>query len=178
MDLKLGFLSVRQHTEHGFFGGYLLLNHLARPLEFHCTLPVKPTRAQALLYGHTLNDFVCGEQIARALVQKAKVKPSVIFTDSHPVLALQQISSESVFFLRTDRGVGGQEASALIQPASKLPLAPLQADPRLQMLDDESKRKGGAEKILSQLRDDFDMEEPFQRIVEALLEAHPIARAA
>ncbi len=53
-SLSLGFISVRHHAEHGYFGGYLIVNSLGRPLEFHCTLPVKPSRAQELLYGATL----------------------------------------------------------------------------------------------------------------------------
>ena len=51
----VGFLSVRYRSEHGFFGGYLIVNQLARPLEFHCTMPVRPSRSQELLYGKTLN---------------------------------------------------------------------------------------------------------------------------
>ncbi len=37
----LGFLTVLEH-ESGLTGGYLLLNTLGRPLEFHCTAPIKP----------------------------------------------------------------------------------------------------------------------------------------
>ena len=86
--LALGFITVRHHVEHGYFGGYLILNQLGRPLEFHCTLPVKPSRAQSLLYGPTLDDFICGEQIAKALVTKAKLKPSLLLTDCSAVLPM------------------------------------------------------------------------------------------
>ena len=47
----LGFLTVLEHPQHGLFGGYLLLNLAGRPVEFHCTAPVKPNRAQQILYG-------------------------------------------------------------------------------------------------------------------------------
>ena len=67
MTESLGFLSVRRHPEHGYFGGYLITNSIARPLEFHCTMPVKPSRAQELLYGPTMDAFVCGEQIAKVM---------------------------------------------------------------------------------------------------------------
>ena len=70
--ISLGFLTVRKHPSRGYFGGFLVLNVLARPLEFHCTLPVQPTRAQQILYGATLDEFISGEQIARALILKAK----------------------------------------------------------------------------------------------------------
>ncbi|MGW8256618.1 MAG: hypothetical protein ACWGMZ_03940, partial [Thermoguttaceae bacterium] len=57
----LGFLTIIQHEQHGLFGGYLLLNTSGRPLEFHCTAPIKPNRAQEILYGPTLESFLYGE---------------------------------------------------------------------------------------------------------------------
>ncbi len=103
----LGFCTVRSHADHGYFGGYLILNTHARPLEFHCTLPVKPSRAQEILYGATLADFVCGEQIAKALTSKAKLTPHVVLTDCTPVLALSRVSDLLVAC------VPGQQASNL-----------------------------------------------------------------
>ena len=88
----VGFLSVRHRVEHGYFGGYLIVNQLARPLEFHCTMPVRPSRSQELLYGKTLNDFVCGEQIAKALTQKAKLKPLLVLTDTPAALAVEIVN--------------------------------------------------------------------------------------
>jgi hypothetical protein len=66
----IGFLTVVEHDLHGLFGGYLLLNETGRPLEFHCTAPVKPNRAQQILYGPTLKPFLYGEQIGATLVNK------------------------------------------------------------------------------------------------------------
>ncbi len=99
---SLGFCTVRYHAEHGYFGGYLILNPHARPLEFHCTLPIKPSRAQEILYGTTLADFVCGEQIAKALVTKAKLTPQVILTDCAAVLSLSRVSDVLVACVSTD----------------------------------------------------------------------------
>jgi hypothetical protein len=56
----LGFLAVVEHELHGLFGGYLLLNATGRPLEFHCTAPVRPNRAQQILYGPTLEPYLYG----------------------------------------------------------------------------------------------------------------------
>ena len=85
--ISLGFLTVRKHPSRGYFGGFLVLNVLARPLEFHCTLPVQPTRAQQILYGATLDEFISGEQIARALILKAKSSLEVVFTDTLAALS-------------------------------------------------------------------------------------------
>ena len=84
----LGFLTVVEHPQHGLFGGYLLLNLAGRPVEFHCTAPVKPNRAQQILYGPTLDDFIYGEQIGITLFHHAKANPLAICTDREPVLAL------------------------------------------------------------------------------------------
>lgn len=85
----IGFLTVVDDGQYGYCGGYLLLNTSGRPLEFHCTAPVKPNRAQEVLYGPTLKPFLYGELIGQTLVQKAKVEPVVICADDPSVLTLR-----------------------------------------------------------------------------------------
>lgn len=178
MTATLGFLSVRQHPEHGYFGGYLITNLIARPLEFHCTMPVKPSRAQTLLYGPTIDDFVCGEQIAKALVTKAKLQPDLLITDCAAVLAISSVQS----------GVAAArlqfEASAAL-PNFTIPagygsrLQPIACHRwQLSRLADVSMAEDQVRSLLDSLPENFDLTEPFQRITDALLEAHPIAKAA
>src|SRR5258708_9642 len=89
----LGLLTLVAHEQHGLFGGYLVLNHNGRPLEFHCTAPVKPNRAQEILYGPTLEPFLYGEQIGRTLIEKSAVEVRLICTDLAPVLAVREYVS-------------------------------------------------------------------------------------
>ncbi len=89
----IGFLTVTQDDEHGFFGGYLILNALGRPLEFHCTAPVRPNRAQEILYGPTLEPYLCGERIGQTLLGKSKVTPALAITDMESVLAARPFVS-------------------------------------------------------------------------------------
>ncbi len=86
----LGFLSVLEDEQHGLFGGYLLLSAAGRPLEFHCTAPIRPNRAQQILYGPTLEAFLYGEQIGKALLTKSKTRPAVVCTDKTPALAVRE----------------------------------------------------------------------------------------
>jgi hypothetical protein len=86
-----GFLTVVEDDRHGLFGGYLVLNEAGRPLEFHCTAPIRPSRPQEILYGNTLRPYLYGEQIGQALLSKAKHPPSIILTDQRPALALQTL---------------------------------------------------------------------------------------
>lgn len=84
----VGFLTIRETAEHGYLGGYLVLNPAGRPLEFHCTVPVIPNRAQEILYGRTLKPFIYGEQIGQTLVNKAKSKPVFVCVDVEAALIL------------------------------------------------------------------------------------------
>ncbi len=59
----LGFITTRSHRDHGYFGGLLLINTLGRPLEFHCTLPILPSRAQSILYGTSLDGFYVANRL-------------------------------------------------------------------------------------------------------------------
>src|SRR5437763_16597995 len=87
--LVLGFLTVVEHAPHGLFGGYLLLTPAGRPLEFHCTAPVRTSRAQQILYGPTLAPYLYGEQIGQALVQKARAAAGIVFTDVAAALSVR-----------------------------------------------------------------------------------------
>ena len=174
--ISLGFVTVRHHPIHGYFGGYLIVNSLARPLEFHCTLPVQPTRAQQILYGSTLAEFVCGEQIARAMVSKAKGTPQVLFSDTHAVLTLRHMQSIPMASMDLPLDAGGSlprpecqrdsyyRFNAFGQQFSVLP----------EFMDDCDVIKN----LFDADKPQLDLLEPFGRIEEALMEAHPATKAA
>ena len=171
----VGFLSVRYQPEHGFFGGYLIVNQLARPLEFHCTMPVRPSRSQELLYGSTSNDSVCGEQIAKALTQKAKLKPEILLTDTPAVLSLEVVSKLAVALVES----GETSRNDLSVPPTNAELERFKAgSENLCIRKDSQHDKQHTIESLSNLGDRFDLLEPFQRVVDALLEAHPNVKAA
>lgn len=73
----------------GYSGGLLVLTPTGRPLEFHCTAPVKPNRAQEILYGPTLKPYLFGEQIGSTLVEKAKTQIGAVFTDREQAASLR-----------------------------------------------------------------------------------------
>ena len=82
----LGFLTVLDQGPQGLFGGYLVTNMAGRPIEFHCTAPIKPNRAQEILYGPTLEPYLYGEQIGQTLLGKATAKPVLVCTDCRAAL--------------------------------------------------------------------------------------------
>lgn len=177
---SIGFITVRLHPEHGYFGGLLLVNHLARPLEFHCTLPIKPSRAQSILYGPTLDDFLCGEQIARALASKSKSSPVAIFTDTPAVLSLRNIASNPILLVEIESDPVVDSASFIYKPIGsyrdffRFKISGYS----IAVLKSFSDDAAGIQQFWKETEPQIDLMEPFGRIAEALLEAHPAAKAA
>ena len=85
-EKSFGYLTTVETAEFGYFGGYLIVSSLGRPLEFHCTAPIQPSRAQRILYGPTLASYLLGEQICGALSGAAKLTPELILTDCEVAL--------------------------------------------------------------------------------------------
>lgn len=84
----LGFLSI-VHEPSGYIGGYLVTNAWGRPVEFRLSSAVQPSRMQQVLYAATLEPYVCGELIGKALVEKTGTPVQVVFTDRETVLDLR-----------------------------------------------------------------------------------------
>jgi hypothetical protein len=181
----LGFLTVVEHPQFGLFGGYLVLNTAGRPLEFHCTAPIKPNRAQQILYGPTLESFLYGEQIGQTLVNQASVPPMLICTDREPALAAREHVSMPVVLVLPpeDAPVAEQsdESGRILRLDAAHRDGPKLATFRLgrnrlalpQRADDD--RRLIAER-LADLADSFDLAEPFQRIRDAIEEAQQAVR--
>ncbi len=122
----IGFLTVIDHPQHGLFGGYLVLNLAGRPLEFHCTAPIKPNRAQQILYGPTLESFLYGEQIGSTLLGHAKTSPLVVCTDREPVLSLRDLVEVPVVLVLPPEE--GQEADGTGLRPSPLVACPVRLE--------------------------------------------------
>jgi hypothetical protein len=180
--LVLGFLTVIQHQQHGLFGGYLILNAAGRPLEFHCTAPLKPNRAQEILYGPTLESFLYGEQIGQTLLKQSSVEPLLVCTDREPALAVRDYVTlpvvlvlppeESVTietdqkFLRFDQPHGSGPNLLSFQLGRNRLALPARAEAQQRAIMEQ----------LSELDQNFDLSEPFQRIREAIEEAQQAVR--
>ena len=166
----LGFLTVVEQAELGLLGGYLLLNAAGRPLEFHCTAPVKPSRAQEILYGTTLRPFLYGEQIGQTLLTRSKLTPFVVCTDSVAVLAARDFTHVPLVLVGQESGVGGQESGD--RAPFSLARNWVTAAPRY------SSDEAAIRSAWPAQADSLDLLEPFVRIREALEEAQKSVRAA
>lgn len=107
---NLGFLTVLQEPT-GYLGGYLVTNQWGRPLEFRLSTAVQPNRVQQILYGGTLEPYVCADLIGKTLVDKTGTPAQLIVTDRQAVLDLRQRVEVPVLLLRPDRSAGGDGAA-------------------------------------------------------------------
>ena len=166
----LGFLTVVEQSELGLLGGYLLLNAAGRPLEFHCTAPVKPNRAQEILYGPTLRPFLYGEQIGQTLLTRSKLTPLVVCTDSKSVLAARDFVHVPLVWVSQESGVRSQESD----DGRHFALARNVVSTASHYSSDEA----AIRQAWPAQADTLDLLEPFARIREALEEAQKSVRVA
>jgi len=166
-QLRLGFLAAVEDSERGVVGGLLITNRFGRPLEFQCTTPVKPNRTQQILYGPTLRPFLLAEVIGRTLVEKVSVKPHLVLVETAELLELRPHVDVPIASLFTqadaDEDVG-------------FPLG----KQRLMFHGDFAEDRDQIQRRSVEVPDTADLQEPFERIREALAEAlkTPMARSA
>src|SRR5437763_5614656 len=86
--LHLGFLTVFAEGQ-GYLGGYLITNSWGRPLEFRLSTAVQPNRVQHILYGSTLQEYLCADLIGKTLIDKSSTPVAMLFTDSIAVLPIR-----------------------------------------------------------------------------------------
>lgn len=179
----LGFFSVLEHEQLGLVGGYLILNPAGRPLEFHCTAPIKPNRAQQILFGPTLDSYLYGEQIGQTLLAKGSIEPWAVWTDVERALAVRDYVKLPVAMVlgetentTADTGVGLHEPGWRVDAPHRLSphLAEFQVGRNRLAVARESDKSTIAERL--EHLPGFDLSEPFARIREAVEEAHKSSR--
>jgi hypothetical protein len=169
--LSLGFLTVVEHETLGLIGGLLVLNANARPLEFHCTAPLKANRAQQILYGATLEPYLYGEQIGRTLIGKVAAPLTALFCDKRASLATREHTETPTAWV-VDR-----HAIASLESSNALRLLTF-GDEQLALAHEHGPDADKIAAVLADLPRKLDLREPFGRIQNALDEAQRPARAA
>ena len=169
---SLGFLTVVDNPTLGLFGGYLVLTTTGRPLEFHCTAPVKANRAQEILYGPTLQSYLYGDQIGRTLLDKATTKATIVLTDHGPMLAVRpHIKPPAALVLPSDpdddRQIRIDQAHTDGPSLVTFKLGRRSLAVSGQHADDREL----ITQCIAPLAEHFDLSEPFERIRSAIEEA-------
>jgi len=167
-EKAIGFLSVHGSIDGGLWGGLLLLNPLGRPLEFHCTAPVKANRAQQILYGPTLAPFLYGEQIGATLSAQAKKSLAILFVAQPESLAMRPLVDVPVVLALPRHETAREELDN--HRFETLEVSGHQLGIHFAEPDDVQR----IEQVCRDLQD-FDLLEPFERIEDALSEAQRAA---
>jgi hypothetical protein len=169
-----GFLTI-MHEPNGYLGGYLVTNSWGRPLEFRLSTAVQPNRIQQILYGDTLQSYLCADLIGNTLVEKTTATAQCIFTDCQPALDLRLHLQVPVVYLHVE-GSSFQDsrfqATADSEPANGKSQWPVLCHPRFPA-DTAAIRQ-----LLDDLDGRLDLVEPFMRIREAMSEARKLGVAS
>ena len=157
---NLGFLSVLREPG-GYVGGYLVTNRWGRPLEFRLSSPVQANKVQQILYGPTLEPYMCADLIGRKLLEKTAVPVQYLFTDQAAALDIRLHLELPVGLLLADaQEMPGPGVNDHVCCHAQFPK------------DVEALRD-----LLEQLGKSFDLADPFLRIREALTEARKLGVA-
>jgi hypothetical protein len=161
--VRLGFLTVVEMPDLGYCGGLLVLSANGRPLQFHCTSPTSPNRAQQILYGKTLREFLFCEQIGLALWEKiGGEKTTAVIIDVPELQSLSNLIDVPLVLLANQAETTDENGDGSSDPGR----------PAHIISGNEVKN---LELILQEFKQQVALDEPFERIRQAINEAHAVA---
>jgi hypothetical protein len=158
------------HDANGYVGGYLVTNPWGRPLEFRLSTAVQPNRVQQVLYGGTLEPYICADLIGKTLVEKTSAPAGLVLTDCAAALDLRlRLEAPVVWLAAPDDPAAARmaEAGLCARPAGNGRGAVL-CHPRFPA--DVAAVREALEKVDAMV----DPAEPFARIREAMGEARKL----
>lgn len=162
----IAYYTVVQDDRTGWTGGLLLLNHAGRPLEFQCTLPVRPSRAHEILYGPTLRDHLISEVIGPLLLDKSRTPIALLCCDQPEGLCLQsRLAAPVALVAEAAESEEGPVSADMIVGWGEIELA----GASLRVPENRLESVRG---LIEHFADLPDAVEPFERIREAIAEAH------
>lgn len=178
----IGFLTAVESPRHGLFGGYLVLSLQGRPLEFRCTTPVQPTRAQEILYGPTLRPYLLCELLGQPLISQSALRPELLLTNQEEMLGLALLCDLPLGLVSI---VDDQSASVADDVFGKHCDLSLSHPPNSSSLSTwgncqvqfttETEVEPSTRELLDRLASYVELSEPFSRIEAALAEAQQAA---
>ena len=178
---SFGFLTTLEDQTHGYFGGLLVISERGIPLEFHCSTPVKPSKAQEILYGATLRSYVLGELIGQALLKQIQAEFEVLLTDQAEMLELELLIPQPVALIEKKAAATNSSAEGL--PGEAPVLASETPFPQIEL--NRFLIRGSVssnwtvqsiQSALAKLVTYVELDEPFERIHEAIREAQRISK--
>ncbi|MEZ6093731.1 MAG: hypothetical protein R3C03_05775 [Pirellulaceae bacterium] len=165
----IAFLSATAFEGLGISGGALIVNGVGRPIEFHCSTPVAANRTQEILFGATLDAFLYCEQVGQALLSEMKTQPDLIVVNQVQLAELPGFTSIPVVLLSND--LSKNELTEVTAGHYRYSIGDNEVT-FLTSLADYSPFKD----LLDAFHRQLPIDEPFERVSQALDEAHAVAR--
>lgn len=164
------FLSVHGIDTSEMCGGMLLVNSIGRPVEFHCSTPVSANRTQEILYGTTLKQFLACEQIGASLLKHSRKMPAIVLIHQPELLPLHGLTNQPVVL------VGAAETAIDSSWMNERLAVPFQLGSQQLLIVALQPEVSGTQKALSAFHAALPIDEPFERIRQAIEEAQAVAR--
>ena len=167
---SLGFLTIVQEN-NGYLGGYLVTNLWGRPLEFRLSTAVQPNRIQQILYGGTLQAYICADLIGKTLIEKTTTTAQCIFADCEAVLDLRLHIDLPIACLAIENSrlrAPDPGSTIKVDPTTGRWKSPMLSHPRFPA------DVAAIRTLLERLDGVLDLAEPFVRIREAISEARKL----
>ncbi len=171
--VTIAYFTVIESDRTGWTGGLLVLNGGGRPLEFQCTLPVRPTKTHEILYGATLRSHLISEVIGKLLLEKVRTPLSLVCCDQAEALRLDEHCDAPVALVtEAAENDEGPITDDMLAGYSSVPFTGGTLRVAVERLDE-------VQLLADRFGELADVVEPFERIREAIREAQSqIARAA
>ena len=167
---SFGFMSVIELPTLGHCGGLLTVSSIGRPIEFHCTSPVPVNRSQQIMYGQTYRGFLFCEQIGAALIDKVKQTPNFLLTYQPDLLPIGEIVDWPILLVEPKSTEAPFDGSGLQTFETE--------NQRCWCVNLEQASVELARTHACRFAEKLPFDEPFERIAQAIEEAHAVIRAA
>lgn len=155
-DRAIGFLGMFENLgTPGYIAALLVLDDKGIPLEFRCTQPICPTPVQKTLYGSVLEPHLGASVCGLPLLSAVSNSLSLVFVNKEYFLELRKQAIYPFLFLERS-----SKKSSTGSPNKDLKEATFLAHPNF---------PEDIDRVISMIRLlPFTLEEPFQRIAQAL----------
>ncbi|MEL7497298.1 MAG: hypothetical protein AAFN77_06775 [Planctomycetota bacterium] len=169
-QVTFGFFDVIELPELGYCGGLLIVSSIGRPLEFHCTAPVSTNRTQQIMYGQTYLGFLYADQIGGALIDRLKQPPAIMMVQNAELLPISEMVDGAVVMFEPRESTKAFDGVGLHHFETE--------QHRCWIVNHKPEQVDTLTTHVSSFAEKLPLDEPMERIAQAIEEAHSVLRAA
>lgn len=151
-------------------GGILVADAHTKPLEFRCTDPIRPTSFQKILYGEALTQVVLIELVGVPLVGHCREKGKVVLVRESRLLPLRAHIDIPVLWVGKEEE--WRSASEPIAKEEQIVCTLGSYEPIIVKNNPKFPKDADERVMLSDVFQNHDLLEPFERIAKALEQIH------